>query len=174
MQIQIAKKEDFAALVQFYTRMNEVINKRTNHYNPDNAVFPSEAMIADAIESEGQFVGIEDGQIAAACIVNHECSEAYLTANWQIAADRSEFWVLHALRVALEYEGRGYAKQMIAHVIEEAPRKAQKAIRLDCMEGYAVNSMYERMGFQYIDTIEILYEDIGYPERFRLLEKVIG
>lgn len=92
---------------------------------------------------------------------------------WQIQIEQNEFWIRHALRVAPEYEGRGYAKQMLSHIIETAPERLQKAIRLDVLEGYSVEHMYQKMGFRYIDTIEILYEDIGFPRRFRLLEKVI-
>lgn len=173
MQIRFATNQDFEELVSFYTRMNEIINTRTNNYNPENEVFPSKKMILDAMAGDGQLVGIEDGVIAAAAIVNHECNDAYMHANWQTQASPDEFWVLHALRVAPEYEGRGFAKQMLSHIINIAPARGQKAIRLDVLAGYSVEQMYNKMGFQYIDTVEIFYEDIGEPKRFKLLEKVL-
>ena len=173
MQIRQAYTEDFDELRTFYIRMNEVINVRNNDYDPDNAVFPSDGMIRDAILNEGQFVGIEDGIIVAACIVNNECEDAYFSVEWNAPAGKDEFWVLHALRVAPEYEGRGFAKQLLAFVIDLAPKRGQKAIRLDVLEGYAVERLYYPFGFRYVDTVEILYEDIGYPKRFRLFEREV-
>lgn len=174
MQIRYAAEKDLRELIPFYVRMNEVINLRTDHYDPENAVYPSEAMITAAIAEKGQLIGVEDGKIVAACIISHECTEAYSTAKWQVEAAPNQFWVIHALRVAPEVEGRGYAKQLLAHLIDLAPRRGQKAIRLDVMEGYSVERLYQQLGFQYIDTVEILYEDIGFPKRFRLLERVIS
>lgn len=174
MQIRYAVEADLGELIPFYVRMNEVINLRTDHYDPENAVYPSEAMIAAAIAEKGQLIGIEEDRIVAACIISHQCSETYSTVKWQVDAAEDEVWVLHALRVAPEAEGRGYAKQLLAHLIDLAPRRGQKAIRLDVMEGYSVERLYRQLGFRYIDTVEILYEDIGFPKRFRLLEKVVS
>lgn len=33
--------------------------------------------------------------------------------------------------------------------------------------------MYIHRRFKYIDTIDIFYEDVGYPEHFRLLEVTV-
>ena len=173
MQIREARTEDLDELRSFYIRMNEVINVRNNDFDPDNAVFPSDEMINRAILNGEQLVGIEDGVIAAACIVNNECEDAYFSVKWKVPAGKDEFWVLHALRVLPEYEGRGFAKQMLAFVIELAEKRGRRAIRLDVLEGYSVERLYYPFGFEYIDTVEILYEDIGYPKRFRLLEREI-
>lgn len=173
MQIRYATTEDTKELNLFYTRMNEIINTRTNKYNPENEVFPSVTMVKNSIENKEQFVGVEDGQIVAACIMNHQCDDAYMNVKWQIELDKNEFWVLHALRVAPEYEGRGFAKQMIGYVISIAEQKNLKAIRLDVLDGYSVDKIYTQFGFEHIDTISIFYEDIGYSTRFRLFEKIL-
>ena len=174
MQIREATIEDFGELKSFYCRMNEVINRRTSDYNPDNAVFPSDNMIKDAIDQGGQFIGVEDGIIVIACIVKDCDDEAYSKVAWKVDANAEEVWILHALRVAPEYEGRGFAKQMLTYIIDLAPERGRKAIRLDVLEGYPVEGLYLRFGFQHIDTVEILYEDIGSPKRFRMFEKEIS
>lgn len=47
----------------------------------------------------------------------------------------------------------------------------QKAIRLDCIEGNDIpQKMYQSLGFQYIDSVRIIYPDIGVPKRFHLYE----
>ena len=173
MKIRDAQPEDFSELRTFYIRLNEVINIRNNNLNPDNPPYPSDELIRGAVAKQEQLVGVEDGQIVAACIVNNECQDAYTKANWRVPAGKDEFWVLHALRIAPEYEGRGFAKQMLSHIIDRAKERGIKAIRLDILEDYSVQRLYYRFGFQYIETVDLLYEDIGYPKRFKLLEKEI-
>lgn len=174
MLIRLAEQDDFEELRKFYIIMNEVINRRTNQYDEKNAYFPSDEMMISAIENKSQFVGIEDGQIVAAVIANHECDEAYRLAAWQIVASKDEVTIWHALRVLPEYGGRGLAKQMIGYLLECAAERGQRAIRLDVLDGYeAPLKLYGGFGFRYVDTMEIFYEDIGRPVRFKLLEKVI-
>lgn len=174
MIIRLAKKEDFEELRNFYIFMNEVINKRTNSFQEKNAHFPSDEMIQEAIDKQFQFIGIEDDKIIAGMIGNHSCDAGYRKVNWQVGALQEEVTVLHALRVLPEYEGRGFAKQMIRFLLEEAKKSGQKAVRLDVLEGYeAPLKMYMGFGFIHIDTIEIFYEDIGKRMRFKLLEKVL-
>lgn len=174
MLIRLANQEDFEELRSFYILMNEVINKRTDLYNENNAYFPSDEMMLAAIENQFQYVGIEDGKIVAGVIANHDCDGAYEKAKWQIKATREEVTVMHALRVLPEYGGRGYAKQMISFLLEHGKQSGQKAVRLDVLEGYeGPLKMYMGFGFSYIDTMEIFYEDIGKPVRFKLLEKIL-
>lgn len=148
----------------------------------NNMTQPGQIAISAITENYGVEDGIlnlpfkalyEDKEYVVSQVSDHAFADDYMTAHWQVEAERNEFWVLHALRVAPEYEGRGFAKQMLKYIIEIAPSREQKAIRLDVLEGYEVESLYHRLGFQYIDTIDIFYEDIGFPRRFRVLEKVI-
>ena len=174
MEIRKATQNDIEELAAFFIRMNEVINTRTDCYNPDNEVYPSREMMAHAIETGGQIVGIEDGIIVMGAIVNHECPEAYNKVKWQVDAAPNEVWILHAFRIAPEYEGRGFAKQTLDYIIKLAAESGIKAIRIDVFDGYNVEGLYLKFGFKYIDTVEIFYEDIGYPTKFRLLERVIN
>ena len=55
-------------------------------------------LIKDAIKERIQFIGIEDGRIVAAYIMNHDRDEAYHAVKWLIDANDNETVVLHALR----------------------------------------------------------------------------
>ena len=124
----------------------------------DKGGFPPDEMIKDAIKERNQFIGIEDGRIVAAYIMNHDRDEAYHAVKWLIDANDNETVVLHALRVLPEYGGRGYSK----------------SIRLDCIEGNDIpQKMYMSFGFKYVDKVEITYVDIGVPRKFLLYEFVL-
>ena len=151
--------------------MCEVLGEKDFLPEGDKGGFPSDEMVKNAIAEKDQFIGIEDGQIVAAYIMNHDCDEAYHTVRWLTDAEDKEMVVLHALRVLPEYGGRGYSKQLVQHAIDTARERGLKSIRLDCIEGnYIPQKMYMSFGFAYVDTVEITYVDIGIPRKFLLYE----
>ena len=151
--------------------MCEVLGEKDFLPEGDKGGFPSDEMVKNAIAEKDQFIGIEDGQIVAAYIMNHDCDEAYHTVRWLTDAEDKEMVVLHALRVLPEYGGRGYSKQLVQHAIDTARERGLKSIRLDCIEGNDIpQKMYMSFGFAYVDTVKITYVDIGIPRKFLLYE----
>ena len=151
--------------------MCEVLGEKDFLPEGDKGGFPSDEMVKNAIAEKDQFIGIEDGQIVAAYIMNHDCDEAYHTVRWLTDAEDKEMVVLHALRVLPKYGGRGYSKQLVQHAIDTARERGLKSIRLDCIEGNDIpQKMYMSFGFAYVDTVEITYVDIGIPMKFLLYE----
>ena len=174
MRITEAKKEHLAEIMDFYRAMCEVLDGKCFLPDGNKGGFPSQAMVEDAIACKEQFIGIEDGKIVAAYIMNHDCDEAYRLVRWHIEAEEREASVLHALRVLPEYGGRGYSRRLVEHAIQTARERKQKAIRLDCIVGNDVPvKVYRSFGFEYVDTVSITYEDIGVPMPFRLYELVL-
>ena len=154
--------------------MCEVLGEKDFLPEGDKGGFPSDEMVKNAIAEKDQFIGIEDDQIVAAYIMNHDCDEAYHTVRWLTGAEDKEMVVLHALRVLPEYGGRGYSKQLVQHAIDTARERGLKSIRLDCIEGNDIpQKMYMSFGFAYVDTVEITYVDIGIPRKFLLYEFVL-
>ena len=154
--------------------MCEVLGEKDFLPEGDKGGFPSDEMVKNAIAEKDQFIGIEDGQIVAAYIMNHDCDEAYHTVRWLTDAEDKEMVVLHALRVLPEYGGRGYSKQLVQHAIDTARERGLKSIRLDCIEGNDIpQKMYMSFGFKYVDKVEITYVDIGVPREFLLYEFVL-
>ena len=171
MLIRCAEEKDFRELRQCYDHMCEVLGEKDFLPEGDKGGFPSDEMVKNAITEKDQFIGIEDGQIVAAYIMNHDCDEAYHTVRWLTDAEDKEMVVLHALRVLPEYGGRGYSKQLVQHAIDTARERGLKSIRLDCIEGNDIpQKMYMSFGFAYVDTVEITYADIGIPRKFLLYE----
>lgn len=174
MIIREAIKNDLKEAMTFYNIMCEELGKEDHLPDGSKGGFPSEAMVAEAIENKQLYIGKEDGKIMAAYIMNHYCDAAYDTVKWQIDAAKEQISVMHALRVLPQYSGKGYATRLVEHAIEIAKQKKQKAIRLDCLEVKPVpQKMYRAFGFRDIDIVEIYYKDIGEPRKFILFEKVL-
>ena len=150
MIIRYAEEKNFIELRQFYDGMCKVLSGKDFLPEGDKGGFPPDEMIKDAIKERNQFIGIEDGRIVAAYIMNHDRDEAYHAVKWLIDANDNETVVLHALRVLPEYGGRGYSKQLVQHAIDTARERNLKSIRLDCIEGNDIpQKMYMSFGFKY-------------------------
>lgn len=174
MVIREAKEEDLNEIMSFYTLMCEELGKKEFLPEGNKGGFPSLDMVTGAIKNRELYVGEKDGTIMAAYIMNNDADEAYDTVQWQVCVPKEQVSVLHALRVHPSYGGQGYASQLVKHSINMAKKKAQKAIRLDCIEGNSVpHKMYREHGFKYIDTVEIYYADIGVPRKFLLFERLL-
>ena len=171
MIIREATKADFDELMKFYDYMCQVLAAKSFMPNGNQGGFPSADMVREAIEQHNQFVGVEDEKIICTYILDHNRDDAYLTAPWKVEASLEETVILHALRVLPEYSGRGYGKRLVEHAVRTARERKQKAIRLDVIIGNTVpEKMFLKYGFEYIDTVEMLYEDIGEIISFRLME----
>ncbi|MDD7022397.1 MAG: GNAT family N-acetyltransferase [Aeromonadales bacterium] len=51
---------------------------------------------------------LEDGNIAGAMVLNHQCNEGYGRFKWQAEASEGEILVIRALGVHPAYGGKGY------------------------------------------------------------------
>lgn len=174
MNIVQAAMDNLTEIMSFYDVMCHVLGQQSFLPDGDKGGFPSKEMVKEAIEFGCQFIGIENDQIVAAYILNHDCDSAYHTVRWHIEAREDETVILHALRVLPEYGGRGYSRQLVEHAIQTARTWEQKTIRLDCIVGNDIPvKVYQSFGFEYIDTVNITYEDIGVPMQFRLYELVL-
>lgn len=174
LDIQEAKNEDLQEILSFYNMMCEELGKKDFLPEGNKGGFPPLDMVVSAIKNRELYIGKEYGIIMAAYIMNNDGNPVYDTVKWQSDVPKEQASVLHALRVHPSFGGKGYASQLVEHSIETAKQKGQKAIRLDCIEGnFVSHKMYRNHGFQYIDTVEICYADIGVPRKFLLFERVL-
>lgn len=87
MIIRYAEEKNFIELRQFYDGMCKVLSGKDFLPEGDKGGFPPDEMIKDAIKERNQFIGIEDGRIVAAYIMNHDRDEAYHAVKWLIDAN---------------------------------------------------------------------------------------
>ena len=89
-------------------------------------------------------------------------------------ASAEEVTVIHALGVHPAFAGKGYAKQLVQFAIRAATENAQKALRLDVLKGNTpAEKLYAGMGFLYLHTLKMFYEDTGWTE-YELYEYKLG
>ncbi len=158
MIIREAKPEELDEIMAFYEMMCRELDGAAFLPNGNKGGFPSLEMVTEAIKNSCLYVGEENSEIAAAYIMNNECDPAYDAVPWKVKADKEHASVLHALRVAPNYGGRGYAGRLVEHAAETARAKGQLTIRLDCLvENTIAHKLYLSHGFQITGETEMYY-----------------
>lgn len=166
--------EDYEEIRNFYYALTDELEHAK--YSPGwiRDVYPTQEYLTDSIGKGELYIGRCGTQIAAAMVVNHDCNEGYHRVHWSVHAEQSQMLVLHALGVRKDYSGRGLAKQMVQKAIDLAAQNGILVLRLDVLKGnLPAERLYKSMGFRYVDTLKMYYEDTGYTD-YEVFERPVG
>lgn len=170
MDIRLAKKQEFGVVRHFYHSLIDAMEHAQYKPGWEKEVYPSDADLKRASASGELYIGLKNEQIISAMIVNHEANDGYIKVIWPTDASPEEVMVIHALGVHPDFSGRGFAKELVANALSIAKEQHQKAVRLDVLAGnIPAERLYVSMGFRYIDTLQMYYEDTGWTQ-FKLFE----
>lgn len=163
LTIRKASKQDYPNIRTFYYEVTDALEH--SEYSPGwkRDIYPAQDFLLESIEKQELFVGEVDSKIVSAMVVNHEYNDGYREVRWSVEAEDAELLVIHALGVHADFAGQGIAKQMVKSVIGSAKENGIKTIRLDVLEGnLSAEKAYTKIGFKYLDTIQMFYEDTGW------------
>lgn len=92
-------------------------------------------------------LGLLDGQLACAYVVNREYEPEYELGAWEHT--EGDFCVLHRLCVNPEMQGRGLARQAMARMEQNARDQGFDSVRLDVFsQNLHAQRLYERLGYR--------------------------
>lgn len=174
MKIIKATENQYDAVRFFYYSLIDEIKGSQYYIGWKKDIYPSSEFLCKSIVEGELYIGVENDEIVAAMVLNHQYNEGYINIHWQTEAKGKEITIIHALGVRPIYSGKGYAVSMVKKAFEIAADSNQKAIRLDVLSGnLPAKKLYTKMGFRYIDTSQMYYEDTGRTE-FELYEYVLN
>jgi len=171
--VRHAKAADYDDVERFYSDLIE--SMRDSEFAPEwkMGVYPTKQLLKDAIKEQALFLAYLENDLVGAMVLNHDCEPEYENIKWLADAKKHEVMVIHLLGVAPDYQGSGIARQMVAKAIEMAKNRSLIAIRLDVLKkNTPAAKLYTSMGFQYIDSVKIYYEDTGLAD-FLLYELIL-
>lgn len=173
MEIRKALKEEYAVVRTFYHSLTDAMQDSEFDIGWIKDVCPAPDFLKDSIARGELMIGIAEGRIAAAMVLNHQCNDGYQEFAWPTEADASEVTVIHALGVHPDCKGKGYGKKMVYKAMEAAGEQHQKVIRLDVLKGNVpAERLYTGLGFQCLHTLKMFYEDTGWTD-YELYEYVL-
>lgn len=173
LQIRTANSDDDSNVRVFYDSLIDAMRDATYKPGWEKDIYPTQAFLSRSIERNELYIGELDEQIVSCMVVNYEYNDGYKDIRWSVEATDSELLVIHALGVDSMFSGKGIAKQMVLQVIKIARENHIKTIRLDVLEGnIPAEKAYTKMGFRYLDTIPMFYEDTGWTN-YKLFEFLV-
>lgn len=173
LQIRAAQTTDYERVRDFYYALTDAMENAEFKPGWEKDVYPTQAFLRESIENGELYIGEEGGVTAACMVVNHAYNEGYNSVCWSVDAADDELLVIHALGVHPDFSGRGCAKRLTAYVIELARERGMRTIRLDVLGGnLPAERAYTKMGFRYVDTLRMFYEDTGWTE-FKVYEYIV-
>ena len=170
MEIRKATAEQYQSVRLFYHHVIDGLSEMPYGAGWIKDVYPAPEYLKESINNGELYIATEEGNIVAAMIVNHSCNDSYREFDWPTAAEDYEVTVIHALGVAPERGGKGYARRMVQYAIDNARKNQQKVIRLDVLKGNVpAEKLYSGVGFRHLHTLQMYYEDTGWTD-FELYE----
>ena len=170
LEIRKARVDEFDDVRDFYFSLCEEMSDSPFLPGWEAEVYPTSDELRHALDVQELYIGLLDDEIAAGMILNHECPEGYDTVNWAVAAQGKEIMVVHLLGVHPRFAGRGFAKEMTREAVRLAREAGCTTVRLDVMtNNLPAMHVYESVGFQYRETVQLYYEDTGWTD-FKMYE----
>lgn len=165
MKIQCAEAKDYAKVRDFYYSLIDAMEHAKFKPGWERDIYPTQYFLRASIHNGELYFAKSEHNILACMVVNHSYNEGYKNVPWSLNAKDNELLVIHALGVYPSCAGQGIAKQMVQYVIDIAQKSAIKTIRLDVLGGnIPAERAYTRMGFKYLATIQMFYEDTGWTD----------
>ncbi|AFQ44325.1 GNAT family N-acetyltransferase [Desulfosporosinus meridiei] len=151
MLIRKAAYEDLNIILEIFKNAIKVMND--NNINQWDDLYPTSTDLEQDILNGQMYVGIKDGEIASALVINNECEEEYKYGNW--GSDNDKFAVVHRLCVNPNYQNKKIGKATMIKIEEILKTEGIQSIRLDTfsLNPYALK-MYQTLGYQKVGEVK--------------------
>ncbi|ODA42738.1 GNAT family N-acetyltransferase [Desulfosporosinus sp. BG] len=145
MQIRKAKHEDLNIIIEMFRNAIKVMND--NNINQWDDIYPTNINLEQDVLNGQMYVGIKDGGIVSALVINNDCEEEYKNGNWRY--DNDKFAVVHRLCVNPIHQNKKIGKDTMIKIEELLKTEGIQSIRLDAfsLNPYA-SKMYQTLGYQ--------------------------
>ena len=145
LEFRRAGTDDLDALVALYGAAAQ--DMREKGIDQWDEYYPDREILAEDVESGDMTLGLLDGQLACAYVVNREYEPEYELGAWEHT--EGDFCVLHRLCVNPEMQGRGLARQAMARMEKNARDQGFDSVRLDVFsQNLHAQRLYERLGYK--------------------------
>ena len=165
MNIRKAEAQELPAIRDFYNALIDMMHEDGYQTAWEKDVYPSPDALRAFLESGSLFVGERDGKIIASMVLNSTGNESYQSVHWQVKIPPEDALVIHLLGVSLRCKGQGLGREMLRFAADRAKAHGKCAIRLDVhVTNATALKLYEKAGFEQVDTVRMFYEGIGWHE----------
>ena len=124
---------------------------------PWNENYPSEKAFLTDLEREELYVLVLDDKIVGTIVISTLMDSEYVPVKWLTPNTNNVY--IHRLSISPNFQGKGYAQQLMDFAENHAKENNYSSVRLDTFSQNARNQkFYETRGYQRL-------EDIFYPKQ---------
>lgn len=156
MEIRVAEAQDLDETMELYVRASDAMAGTPHDAHWRRGLHPRREDIDGACEAGSLLIGVSDGAIVAAAILNHDlddAAEVFGDVAWDAGAEGNELSVLHVLVVDPDARGRGLGRQLLKDCVRRARAEGCRGMRLDVVAtNLPAISLYEKEGFVRIGS----------------------
>lgn len=172
MELRKACSADLDGVEAIYDALLTLEEQGVGCTNWQRGVYPTRGDAQAALDAGTLYVGVVDGTVAAAVILNHVQLPEYAAVDWTIPAEGEQALVIHTLVIHPQRAGRGLGQRCVAFAEELGRSLGCKAVRLDTYEGnLPAASLYRKLGYRYAG--KTLFNFHGIVENLILFEKAL-
>jgi ribosomal protein S18 acetylase RimI-like enzyme len=175
MSIYIRKglMSDVDELEKLYDELNDYSAKHINYSGFKKGVYPTRVNAVCGIEENNLYVAIKEDVIVGSFILRHKPEEAYYSACWKKELTYDKVLVIYTFVVHPDYSNQGIGSEQLKFAEQLAKAQGVESLRLDVYsENLPAIHVYEKNGFEYIDTVDLGLEEYGL-KWYKLYEKLI-
>lgn len=145
LEFRPATPDDLDALVALYAAAAQ--DMRDHGIDQWDEYYPDREILSEDVESGNMVLGLLDGALACAYVVNRDYDPEYASGAWAHAQGR--FCVLHRLCVNPAMQGKGLARQAMARMEKTAREQGFDSVRLDVFsQNLHAQRLYEGLGYR--------------------------
>lgn len=171
IQVRLGTETDIDSLEQLYDNLNDYLAETINYPGWIKGGYPVREDAADGIDAGCLFVAVEHDEIIGSIILRPEPEPDSSTATGQAVFDNRKILSIHTFVISPKKLQHGIGKWLLEFAEQHAIETNRNTLRLDVYEkNLPAIGLYEKCGFQHIDTISLGLEEYGL-DWFRLYEK---
>ena len=147
LKFLLAQKEDLNTVMSIFTDATNEMNR--NAIYQWDSIYPNINIIEEDIKKEQLYMGIYEGTIVSAYVLNQEHDKQYDNGAWNYP--NSTYYVLHRLCVNPQFQNKKIGTLTMLHIENEVKKMGADTIRLDVftLNPYAVK-LYEKLGYSKV------------------------
>ena len=174
MTFRLAAEADIPAIAEIYSDVHTSEEEGRAVIGWIRDVYPTEETARQALYRGDLFVGIDNGKIFGAAIINRTQVDAYADGDWAYKAPESQVMALHTLVISPKISGKGYGKKFVKFYEEYALKNGCPYLRMDTnARNLRARTMYKKLGYQEIGIVPCVFNEIKGVQLVLLEKKLI-
>lgn len=173
MKIRKAVESDIDQVETLYDKLCDYLVDHGNYPGWKKGIYPSRKDAERGWCENVLFVVEKEDKIVATFVLRHEPEDGYKNVKWLTPDDYSKIYVLYTLAVDPNHLMSGIGTEILKFIESLAKSEGCISLRLDVVKGnLPAELLYQKNGFQFIDTVSLGYEEYGLPW-YNLYEKIL-